>query len=100
MDAQAAAGVEAEVAGGGVLPGAHQQPEIAAGLVAQQILAPPRGVGIHVAQQQVAALGERGHQAGLVDAAVVLRGQQHARVTRVQRKGEHLAGRLGGDGTS
>ena len=91
MNAQPAAGVEPEVAGGSVLPGAHQEPEVAAGLFTQQVLALPRGVGIHVAQEEVAALGEGGEQAGLIDAAVILRRQQHAGVTRVQREGEHLA---------
>ena len=81
----------------GVVPGAHQDPEIAAGLFAEQILAAARGVAVHVAQQQVAALGERGDQAGLVDAAVILRRQQHARIARVQRKRQHLAADGGED---
>ena len=90
MHAQAAAGFEPEVVGGGLLPCAHQEPEVAARLFTQQILAPARGVAVHVPQEQVAALGEGGEQAGLINAAVMLRGQQHAGIPRVQREGQHL----------
>ena len=86
-----AAGVEAELVVGRVRPRAHQNPKIRRGLFAQQIFAGGRHLAPNVAQEQVAALGERGHEAGLMDAAVFLRRQQHARVTRMQRKREHLA---------
>ena len=46
------------------MPRAHQQPEVAAGLLTEQILAVPRGVALDVAQEEVAALGERGNEAG------------------------------------
>ena len=91
MNAQPAAGLEAELVARSIFPGAHQNPEIAAGLLAQEVLALPGGLGIDVAQEQVPALRERGEQASLIHAAVILRRQQHAGVARVQREGQHLA---------
>ncbi len=91
VDAQPAAGVEAELVLRRVIPRPHQNPEIRRRLFAQQILAERIRVAVHVAQQQIAALRERGDEAGLVDAAIFLRREQHARVTRMQRKREHLA---------
>jgi len=100
VDAQAAAGFGVEIPGGDVLPDAPEQPEIAAGADARQFLAAARDLGVRVAQKQVAALGQGGQQAGLVDAAILLRRQQHAGVARVQREGEHLSaqGREAGGG--
>ena len=90
MYAEAAAGFEPEVIGGRVVPCAYKEPEIAAGLCLQQILSPPCGVAVHVAQQQVAALGQGRQEAGLIDATVMLRGQQHAGIPRVQGERQHL----------
>ena len=48
--------------------------------------------------QQIAPLRERGNKAGLMNAAVFVGGEQHARVTRMQRKRKHLAAN-GGNGS-
>ena len=90
MHACPAAGFGPEVAGGGLVPGAQQEPEVAAGIFAEEILSVAGGVAIDDAQEEVAALGQSGEQAGLIDATVILRGNQHAGVARVQREGEHL----------
>ena len=91
VNAKLAAGVEVKLVLRRVCPRTHQNPEIGRGLVAQQIFAGGHHFAPDVAQQQIAALSERGHETGLMDAAVCLRRQQHARVTRMQRKGQHLA---------
>lgn len=49
VHARPAAGLGPEVAGGGVVPGAHQQPEVATGLFAEEFLAVAGGVDIYVA---------------------------------------------------
>ena len=81
-----------------VSPGAHQDPEITGRFFAEQILAVARRFTINIPQQQIASLSQGGHQAGLVNAAVILGGEKHARVTRVQGEGQHLTPDRGNGG--
>ena len=46
---------------------------------------------VRAANEQVAPLCERGHETGLIDAAVFLRRQQHAGVAGMHGEGEHPA---------
>ena len=75
VDAEAAAGIDAILVARGIGPCAHEDPEIAASLVAEEIFAVARGGFVDVAEEEVAALSESGDETGLVDAAVVVRGE-------------------------
>jgi len=97
MDAESPAGINAILIPRGVGPGAHEDPEIAAGFIAEEIFAVAGGGFVDVAEKKVAALGESGDKAGLVNAAVVLRCEKHSGVARVEGEGEHFAAG-GGDG--
>ena len=48
------------------------------------------GLELGQMQQKIAALSQCRHEAGLMHATEILGGQQHAGVTRMQRKGQHL----------
>ena len=72
-----------------VMPRPHQEPEVGRTLVAKQIIAQRRHIPARIAQKQIAPLRQRGHETRLVDAAIFLRREQHARVTRMHRECEH-----------
>ena len=97
MNAQLAADIHAKLIIECVTPRAHDDPEIGAGLVAEQVFAGGFHLAAGIAEQQVAALGEGGDETGLIHAFVFLGGQQHAGVARVQGEREHLAADGGND---
>src|SRR5689334_10385618 len=90
MDAEPFARVKSELVLCRVAPGAHQDPEITACLFAQQVLALAGGLTIDISQQQIASLSQCRHEASLVNAAVILGGEEHACVAWVQGKRQHL----------
>ena len=91
VDAESAAGIDPILIARGVGPGAHENPKIAASLITEEIF-PVAGSGfIDIAKEEVAALGERGDEASLVNASVILSGKQHAGVAGMERKGQHFA---------
>ena len=94
VDAQLAARVHAELVVERKTPGAHQNPKIRRRLFAEQIF--PRRIHFlaAIAQQQIASLRQRRDEARLMHAAVCLRREQHPRITRMQRKRQHLAADL------
>ena len=91
VNAEPAAGIDSILVARGVGPGAHENPKIASGFFAEKIFAVAGGGFVDVAKEKVAALGERGDEARLVNAAVVMRGEEHAGVARVKRESEHFA---------
>jgi hypothetical protein len=91
VDAKAAAGIDSILVARGVGPGAHENPEIASGFIAEEILAVAGGGFVDVAKEKVAALREGGHEASLINAAVVVRSEEHAGVAWVERESEHFA---------
>ena len=74
-----------------VTPGAHENPEIGRCFFAEQIFTGGIGFAVHASEEQIASLGKRGDERGLIDTTVFLRSEQHAGVARVQREGEHFA---------
>ena len=69
--------------------GAQQNEKIGFILAAEKILALVAHLLALRAAEQIAALGERGDERNPADATLFLRREQHARVTRMNRKGEH-----------
>jgi hypothetical protein len=57
--------------------------------VAKQFFPTPHCVAVGMAHQQIAALGQRRGEAGLVDAVPFLRGNQHACIAWVDWESEH-----------
>ena len=68
---------------------AEQNEEIGFILAAEQIFALVAHLFSLGAAQQIATLGQRRDQRDPADATLFLRREQHARITRVDRKGEH-----------
>ena len=69
--------------------GAQQNEKIGFILAAEEIFALVAHLFSFGAPEQVAALGERGDERDAAHAALFLRREEHARITRVDRKGEH-----------
>ena len=69
--------------------GAEQNEEIGFILAAEKILALVAHLFSFGAAEQIAALGERRDERDPAHAALFLRREQHARIARVDREGEH-----------
>jgi hypothetical protein len=95
VNAEPAASIDAILIARGVGPRTHEDPKIAPDFVADEIVAVAGGGFVHVAKEKVAALSKRGDEAGLVNAAIVMRGEEHAGIARVQGEGEHFAADAG-----
>ena len=90
IDAEPAKRIRPELIFRSVLPSAHQHPKIGSLIMlAKKIFTRRSSLVIGIPRQQIASLRERGEQARLMHAPVFLRGQQHARVTRMNRECEH-----------
>src|SRR4030095_13303858 len=72
-------------------PGTHKNPEVAAGLVAQQILAVSIRGAIDVSQEQITPLREGGDETGRMHTFEILRREEHPRIPGMHCKREHLA---------
>src|SRR5205085_9718091 len=68
---------------------AHQDEKIGFGFTAQDVVAIFAGLFAVEATKEVPSLGERGDQRNRRDAVMFLCGEQHSRVTRMERKREH-----------
>ena len=72
-----------------VAKGAHQNEKVGFRVAAEDIIAIFARLFAFKAAQEIAALRERRDQRDRRNAAILLRGQEHARVTRMDRKREH-----------
>ena len=68
---------------------AHQDEKIGFGFTAQDVVAIFAGLFAVEATKEIPSLGERGDQRDRRDAVIFLCGEQHSRVTRMDREREH-----------
>ena len=98
VDARFAQGIHPELISNGVIPRAHQNPEVGGRFIiqaAEQILARRRHIFPRIAHKQIASLCQCRHQARFIDTAIFLRRQQHARVPGVHGECEHAPAQCG-----
>ena len=91
IDAESPASSRIEATLFRITKGPHQNEEIGFGLAAQDVITIFAGLFAFEAAKKIAALGERCDERNGGDTAVLLRGEQHLRVTRVYRERQHPA---------
>src|SRR5207253_5672512 len=73
---------------------AHQKEKVGCGVAAEHIFAVFAGLFSLETAQKIAALGERGDQRDRGDTTILLCGQKHARIARVDWKRQHSPAEL------